>query len=280
MSLRLARLLAALILSLALFLPGCFDYDLELVITPEGGGFFSATLQLPEGLASQFKAGPEEILAPEPQLIRKAAGPGVVDLVQAAAFGLLDQLKTQRVRFKLERIDMGLVGIGDDTYRLTGWLRSLEGDRPDRDQPLGTELDDRLPPGAAPRQAEDPAAAQAQELLAASLAGRYVGMTWVVPGKILKAWGINIAGQRVEPTVDAKAGRVQWRVPLALLANAKVRHTLIFRADFKGSVRFKAENVHKVESKWFEEPAPADKAPEGKDKDAKPGSASPAGAKP
>ncbi len=264
MSAKTTRLLTAAVLALALLLPGCFDYNLELVLKPRCDGSFTATLKLPEGLAQEFKGGLDEILRPPPRNSRGEPERGSVDIDQFAAFGYLSQLQTRRVRFELKRIDLGLLGIRDDTYRLTGWLRSLQGDRPDRDQPLGTELDDRLPAGSRPARPDDPDAARARELLAASLAGRYVTMTWVVPGKIVKAWGVNIAGQRVEPQVDARHGRVVWRVPLSLLATARVRHTLVFRADFTGEVEFKAQNIHEVASSWLAEKPPpgqgADKA--------------------
>ncbi|MCF8032156.1 MAG: hypothetical protein K9K66_02810 [Desulfarculaceae bacterium] len=257
MSRNTARLIAALVLALAVFLPGCFDYDLELVLEPKLNGRFTATVHLPQSLAKTYSGGPDEIVTPIPRDTRGAPEHGEVDLDQTVSFAYLEKLQTKRVRFRVERVNFGFIGVGDDTYRLTGWLRSLEGDRPDRDQPLGTELDNRLPAGAAPPSPEDPAAARAQELLAASLAGRFVTMTYVVPGEIVKAWGLNIAGQRVEPQVEAERGVVRWRVPLSLLATAKVRHTLVFRADFKGDVEFKAVNITEVESKWgSEKPLP------------------------
>ena len=260
MSLRVARILATLLLGLTLFLPGCFDYQLKLVLRPHLDGTFTATLQIPEGMEAEFKGGPDEIQIPEPQRGQEHTVNGMVDLVSIAPFKSMRDLTTKRVRFFLERVDMGLLGMRSDTFRLTAWLRPAEGDRPDRDQPLGTELDDRLPAGAGPAKPENPDAARADELLAASLGGHYLSMTWVLPGKIEKAWGLNVGGRRVEPLINAARDQVVWRVPLALLATARVRHTLIFRADFVGDLTFKAENVHEVGSNWTEDkPAPGEK---------------------
>ncbi len=253
MSCKHARLFATLLLALALLLPGCFDYDLKLVLKQNLEGSYTVTLELPEGLAAQFPKGPEDIVKPEPVSSRKPAGPGMLRLEQSVDFGTLDHLIARRVRFSLERVDLGLLGIRNDTFRFTGWLRSLEGDRPDRDQPVGTEMDNRLPEGAKPPRPSDPDAARARELLAASLAGRFLSMTWVLPGKIVETWGLNIGGQRVEPTVDAEKGLVTWRIPLALLATAQVRHTLVFRADFTANLKFKAANIHSAASTWTAE---------------------------
>lgn len=253
MSRKYVWLSATLLLALALLLPGCFDYDLKLVLKKNLEGSYTVTLEVPEGLAMQFPKGPEDIVNPEPVSSRQPAGPGVLRLEQSADFGSLDRLIARRARFTLERVDLGLLGMRNDTFRLTGWLRSLEGDRPDRDQPVGTEMDDRLPRGAKPPRPSDPDTARAQELLTASLAGRFLSMTWVLPGKIVETWGLNIGGQRVEPVVDAEKGRVTWRIPLALLAMAQVRHTLVFRADFTADLKFKAENIHSAASTWTAE---------------------------
>jgi hypothetical protein len=244
--------MALLLWALAL-LPGCFDVVAELVLKPDGVGTLTMTLKVPQGLEKQV--GPaqlREIMTPGPQFSQELEK-GVVEFNQQASFGQLDQLTAQRVRFELERIDLGLLGIRDDTYRLTGWLRSLEGDRPDRDVPLGAELDARHPGRLRPG-ADDPASRRARQLMAATLAGHYLKVIYQVPGRITQAWPVEVGDQSFDPQRGSREGLVIWQVPMAAIFNARLRHTLIFRVDFQGKYRFLAENIEKSGSKFFEEP--------------------------
>ncbi|MBU4565069.1 MAG: hypothetical protein KMY53_05620 [Desulfarculus sp.] len=274
MRLNSKHLITTALLGLCLLLPGCFDCGLKLILKSDGSGNLSAHLEIPASLAGQYQSAEfKEIIKPEAALQRLEQS-GLVEFKQSVAFTSLSKVEATRMRFSLERIDKGLLGIRDDTYRLTGWLRSLEGDRPDRDQALGTELDHLKADAARPDQPIDPATARANELLTASLAGRFLIVSWQVPGKILDVWKLNIGGRLVNPQVRAEEGKVTWRIPLALLATANVRHNLVFRADFKGDVRTEAGDViPNVASAWGKEDGtPAEKPKEGeKPEGAKPG---------
>jgi len=267
---------AAALLGLCLLLPGCFDCGLELLLKPDGAGSLSAYLEMPSSLAGDYQAQSfQEIIKPEAPLERREQG-GLVEFKQSASFQSLGQVEATRMRFLLERIDKGFLGYKVDTYRLTGWLRSLEGDRPDRDQALGTELDHQRAPAAGPAPPLDPATARANQLLSASLAGRFLTVSWRVPGKIIEVWDLNIGGRLVKAQVKTEEGKVVWRVPLALLATANVRHNLVFRADFKGNVRIRGDVIPKVASSW---PKEGGQAEEKKDGD-KPQGAKPEGERP
>lgn len=270
---------AAILLGLCLLLPGCFDCGLNLLLKSDGAGSLSAYLEMPTSLAGQYQGqGFREIIKPEALLKRGEQG-GLTEFRQSAAFTSLSLVQAARMRFELERIDKGFLGYKQDTYRLTGWLRSLEGDRPDRDQAIGTELD-HLKDGAAKAAPPlDPDTARANQLLSASLAGRFLTVSWQVPGKIIDVWKLNIGGRLVTPQVQAEQGKVVWRVPLALLAISQVRHNLVFRVDFKGDVRVAGDAVLKVASAWASEDGqPVEKKDEAKPGD-KPGDAKAAGEK-
>ena len=274
MRLNSKHVITTALLGLCLLLPGCFDCGLKLMLKPDGSGNLSAFLELPASLAGQYQSAEfKEIIKPEAPLKRLEQG-GLVEFKQSVDFESLSKVEATRMRFVLERIDKGLLGLRDDTYRLTGRLRGLEGDRPDRDQALGTDLDHLKANAAGPAQPIDPATARANELLTASLAGRFLTVSWQVPGKILDVWKLNIGGRLVTPQVRAEEGKVVWRIPLALLATAKVRHNLVFRAEFKGNVRNAAGDVIlNLASAWSrEDGAPAEEPKEGeKPEGAKPG---------
>jgi hypothetical protein len=204
---------------------------------------------------------------------RKESG-GLVEFEQVAEFSALSKVHAARMRFTLERIDKGLLGMRVDTYRLTGWLRSLEGDHPDRDQVLGTERDHFKDQAPAPAKPLDPDAARANQLLSAGLAGRFITVSWQVPGKIIDVWKVNIDGRLVTPQVVADQGKVTWRIPLALLATAKVRHNLMFMVEFKGDVQnASGAPILQQDSNW----GPQKAAPAKDDKESKEGKKPPAG---
>ncbi len=276
-----SRLIAAALLGLCLLLPACFDCGLELLLKADGAGRLSAYLELPAPMAGQYESQSfQEILKPETPLKRQERD-GLVEYKQKVNFTALNTVEAARMRFELARIDKGLLGLRDDTYRLTGWLRSLEGDRPDRDQPLGTELDHKRAQAGGPAQPLDPDAVRANQLLSASLAGRFLTVSWQVPGKIIQVWDLDIAGRLVKPQVKALEGKVVWRVPLALLATAQVRHNLVFRADFKGDVRVAGEAVTQIASTWPRDEGQAvEKKEEGKPGEGKPGEDKTKGEKP
>jgi hypothetical protein len=242
-----------LLLAALFFLPGCFDSGLELELKPQGGGALTLSLTVPQGLEEDVEQDEvAEILKPNPQY-RKKAGQGVVEFIETASFSHLDTLVARRARFQVKRTNMGLLGIGDNTYRLTGWVRATEGDRPDRDMILGTELDHKHQERQRPGE-DDPASRRARQLLAASLAGHHLKVVFKVPGSIVEAWPLEMGAERVDPKLGPGESLVTWRIPLALLANARVRHTMVFRVDFKGEYRFRAENTTETISQFHDDP--------------------------
>jgi len=231
-------------------------------------------VELPASLLGPYQQSEfNEIIAPETPVQRQELG-GLVEFEQTAEFSELSKVHAARMRFSLERIDKGLLGMRADTYRLTGWLRSLEGDHPDRDQVLGTERDHFKDQAPAPAQPLDPDTVRANQLLTAGMAGRFITVGWQVPGKIIDVWKLNIGGRLVTPQVIADQGKVTWRIPLALLATAKVRHNLMFMVEFKGDVRNAAgAPIIKQDSNW----GPQKAAPAKDDKKPKDGNKPPEG---
>jgi hypothetical protein len=227
------KCLALLFLSAFLLaLPGCFDYDVELTLNKAGNGVMEVRLDVPARLAEGKRTDLESIVFPVPQVHREVRN-GRLSVAERLEFEWLDVVAARRVRFQVEQIGTGLLGLTKYTYRMTAWLESPEGDIPDRNLRPGLELEERKPlPGPS-----DPAAAKAARLLAGGMRGHYVSLTMNLPGEVIKAWPLTVATAEVKPEITG--GWVRWRVPLSVLAAANVRHTLVFRCDFKGKFSFR-----------------------------------------
>jgi hypothetical protein len=243
-----------LLLGFLICLPGCFDYEVELTLNETGSGVMEVRLDLPAHLAKDAQANLDTIIYPVPQ-IRRDVHQGRLTVAERLEFQWLDVVAARRVRFQVEQIGTGVLGLTDYTYRMTAWVESLEGDLPDRSIRPGLELEEHKP-AAGP---SDPAAAKAARLLAGGMKGHYVSLTMNLPGKVTKAWPLTAGTAKVQPEITG--GWIRWRVPMGVLASAGVRNTLIFRCDFKGdfsfrgatqstaATRFPAEEDHKAAEK-------------------------------
>ena len=222
-----------LITAVMLCLPGCFDYEVELTLKEEGNGIMEVRLDLPAHLAQNTPVDLDTIVFPVPQR-RRDVHKGRLTVAERLEYEWLDVVAARRVRFQVERIGTGLLGLTDYTYRMTAWLESMEGDLPDRSVRPGSELETGKPRAGT---SSDPAAAKAARLLAGGLKGHYVSLTMNLPGEIIKSWPLVAGSAAVKPEITK--GWIRWRVPLDVLAAAGVRHTLIFRCDFKGDFNFR-----------------------------------------
>jgi hypothetical protein len=229
---KLSLLGLIIMLGLMICLPGCFDYEVELTLKEEGNGVMEIRLDLPAHLAQGSQFDLDTIIFPVPQR-RRDVHKGRLTVAERLDFKWLDVVAARRVRFQVEQIGTGVLGLSDYTYRVTAWLESLEGDLPDRSVRPGTEFE-VAKPKAGP---SDPAAAKAARLLAGGLRGHYVSLTMNLPGEVIKAWPIAVATVAVKPEITK--GWIRWQVPLDVLAAAGVRHTLIFRCDFKGDFNYR-----------------------------------------
>lgn len=221
-----------LLLALIAGLPGCFDYEVELTLKEEGNGVMEVRLDLPAHLAQDDQVHLDTIVFPVPQ-IRHDVHDGRLTFAERLEFDWLDVVAARRVRFQVEQIGTGVLGLTDYTYRVTAWLESLEGDLPDRSVRPGNELE----VGKTQAGPSDPAAAKAARLLAGGLKGHYVSLTMNLPGEVIKSWPLVVATAKVQPEITK--GWIRWRVPLDVLAAQGVRHSLIFRCDFKGDFKYR-----------------------------------------
>ncbi len=242
-----ARFLAAgLVLASLLMVAGCFDYDVTLKLNQEGHGSLSTALSLPAHLAgaeSGRKLGTIVLPLPEVESERKN---GRLVISESAHFTWLHQLSARRVRFIVKEIDHGPLDITSPTFRITAELASAEGDLPDRDIRPGTERELRRPPV----RKLDPAEARARRYLAGTWAGHYLGMTLELPGQVTRAYPLEFGAEVVTPRVGKQRRVVRWRVPLGLLAAENVRHTLVFRAEFKARLQFRGPLQREVQSRF------------------------------
>lgn len=221
-----------LLLGLLVCLPGCFDYEVELTLNETGNGVMEVRLDLPAHLAKGSQANLDTIIFPVPQ-IRRDVHNGRLTVAERLEFQWLDVVAARRVRFQVEQIGTGVLGLTDYTYRMTAWVESMEGDMPDRSVRPGLEMAERKP-AAGPK---DPAAAKAARLLSGGMKDHYVSLTMNLPGEVTKAWPLTVATAKVQPEITG--GWIRWRVPMGLLASGGVRHTLVFRCDFKGDFSFR-----------------------------------------
>jgi hypothetical protein len=225
-----------LCLALTVLCAGCFDYEMELALTESGHGTATVQLSLPEQAAANYHVGAlDTLIFPIPQRQRQVSD-GRLVVKEKNSFDNLDDLAARRVLFHVKEIGTGIAGIGNYTYRVTVRLEMAEGDLPDRQVSPGSELEKRTP--EAPP--EDPAQQQARRLRARSLAGHYVTMAIKFPGKVELARPLVVGASEVRAVEEQNGTRAAWKVPLALLLNENARATLVFSADFKGYMVFRA----------------------------------------
>ena len=231
------RLLAlTLCLLLTALTAGCFDYELELALTKTGHGAATVQLSLPEQVAAQYHVGFLDTLVwPIPQRQRQVVD-GRLVVKERNIFDNLDDLAARRVIFHVKEIGTGLVGMGDYAYRVTVRLEMAEGDLPDRQVLPGSEVEKRDPLA----QPDDPAQQRARLLRARSLAGHYVTIAVKFPGTVAQTRPLVVGASEVHAVIEQDGSRAAWKVPLSVLVNENARDTLVFSADFKGFMVFRA----------------------------------------
>lgn len=215
---------------------GCFDYELELELTKTGRGGVTVQLSLPEHVASHYHVGSlDTLIWPVPQRTRQVVE-GRLVVKERNTFDNLDDLAARRVLFYVKEIGTGLVGMGDYTYRVNVRLEMAEGDLPDRQVLPGFELEKRSPQDLP----DDPGQRRARELRARSLAGHHLTVAIKFPGTLSLARPLVVGASEVPAESQQGGGRVAWKVPLSVLVNENARDTLVFSADFKGYMVFRA----------------------------------------
>ena len=211
-------------------LAGCFDYEVALKLKEDGKCTLGVSLSLPQGLAREQQARQlDTIVRPMPTLSKMVKGTHLI-LQERVDLDYLDILAARRVLFEVDTIGTGLLGMTDYTYRLVAKLAPSDGDLPERAVLPGTELEKRKPK-ASPA---GPAAARARRLLAATLSGHHVTMTFVVPGKFVKSWPLVLGSSRIDPKITDQGKQISWEVPLAVLINENIRHTPGFPRGLQG----------------------------------------------
>ncbi len=225
---------------------GCFDYDVELALTREGHGSMEVRLALPEKQAAAYEVGQlGTIVFPIPQRSRRVENGNLV-ISEKNGFQDLDDLAARRVRFQVEEVGTGVLGMSAYTYRVTAYLELAEGDLPDRQVLPGTELEERAVP-AAPK---DPTQERLRKLRARTLGNHHLTMALRFPGKVELARPLVIGASRVEAAVDMEGARASWKVPLSVLVSENARTTLVFSADFKGRLEFRGYEQSKAFSHY------------------------------
>lgn len=234
-------------------LGGCFDYSLELGLTTPGKGWVDVRLDLPAHLAAGFAAGHLDTLVFPPPTRDQTTQEGRLVISERTGFADLDELAARRLLFKVEEIGTGVAGVGDYTYRITANLEMTEGDLPDRDDMPGLEQTGKT----AKPLPDDPAARRARALRARGLAGHFLTVAFVVPGRVSKAQPLVLGSSRVDGSISADGARASWKVPLAVLFNENWRDTIAFRAEFKGRFNFRSYEQKRAQS---HHPDPYDEA--------------------
>ena len=228
--LALAALLAALCL-----LPGCFDYTVEFTLKSTGKGTLAITLAQPRPLAGERNGGlKESILFPPAKFQTSLKGSRLVAR-EVANFDWIDVLVVHRVKFEVEEVGTGLMGLTARTYRFKVRLETVEGDLPDRRIRPGTELETPAPS----QETGDPAAQRARQLLAGVMGGHYVTIALNLPGELVRTWPVALGTAQIQPQVEAEAGKVRWRLPVGRLMGDRQRRVLHFMTEFKGRLEFR-----------------------------------------
>ncbi len=232
------------LLALLAGLAGCLDYDLELALRKNGSGSLSTVIRLPVVLADRAAPRGPEVLVWPPVRLTTGMKDGWLTVRRTSRFRYLDEVGAWRVRFKLEQKASGVLGLTAYTYRITGWVFPAEGDLPDRLVLPGTEEEVRTPP---PPPA-DPARRQARRLVAQALAGRHFTVRYRVEGEVVSARPVVLGSSRVDPVIGPRRRQVAWHIPLAVLINEDLRHTLILVAEFKSKLEFRAPGQTEIAS--------------------------------
>lgn len=244
---RLRRALAGLALAAAMALmSGCFDYYVELGLTPTGKGWTEVRLILPASLAADYAAGHLDTLVFPPPTRDRTEREGRLIISERSGFTDLDELAARRVMFRIDEIGTGVAGLGDYAYRITAHLEMVEGDLPDRDALPGLEQTGKT----AKPLPDDPAARRARALRARSLAGHYLTVSFVAPGRVTKAQALVLGASKAEAIITPEGDRVVWKVPLAMLFNENWRNTITFRAEFKGDFDFRSYEQKHAQSHY------------------------------
>ena len=236
-------LLAGLLLA---GLYGCFDYTVEMSLSETGKGALEVSLELPaEMAAGQGLDHLDTIVLPVPARERQERD-GRLLVREKTSYDFLDDLAARRMIIRVDEIGTGVVGLGNYTDRLTVKMEMAEGDLPDREVLPGVQLEERQ---AKPTR-ESLAAQRARDLRARSLAGHYLTFAVNLPGKAELARPLILGHSRVEAATSRQGGRVEWKVPLAVLFNENWRDTLTFSLDFKGYTVFRSYEQKYAESHY------------------------------
>lgn len=242
-----ARITAAcLLLSCLLLVAGCFDYDVTLNLNKQGHGELRTALSLPAHLAARESGRRLDTIVLPLAEVESTKKNGRLVISESAHFTWLHQLAARRVRFIVKEINHGPLDLTLPTFRITAELASAEGDLPDRDFSPGSERELHK----APARRSDPAAERARRYLTTTWAGHYLGMTLELPGEVTRAYPLEVGAKDIMPTVDKGRKVVRWRVPLGLLAAENLRHTLVFRAEFKARLQFRGPLQREVQSRF------------------------------
>ena len=225
---------------------GCFDYSVELALNEAGHGNVEVGLSLPEKLAQGHEMGRLDTLVFPIPVRERQVRDGLLVLSERSGFQNLDDLAARRVRFEVEEVGTGVLGLSAYTYRVTTYMEMVEGDLPDRLVLPGTELESHAP-GPGPL---DPTQQRLRQLRARTLAGHYLTLSLRFPGRAEVARPLVLGSSEIKPEVDAQGGRVSWKVPLSVLVNENVRRTLTFSADFKGKFVFRGYVQQKAQSHY------------------------------
>lgn len=220
----------AALMALSLFLPGCFDYEVDLKLGPEGQGLVTTRVIVPAGQG--FKTMPDKLktlLKPKPQVSSVKKGSRRI-ISETAGFRSLGRLQMRKLRFKVELLDAGVIYVGTASYRFTAVLMPTGKDQRDRGVSLGHELQGKQPQ----KSSSDRVDLKVARLYAASLKGRHFLLRVQVPGKIFKARPWVVGSHTIKPKVAADKKSVTWQLPLSVLVSQKVHYNLRFSADFKG----------------------------------------------
>ncbi|MFH1061187.1 MAG: hypothetical protein V1797_21190 [Pseudomonadota bacterium] len=241
---RLRRSLAGLALAASLLLvSGCFDYYVELGLTEPGKGWSEVRLILPASLAADYATGHLDTLIFPPPTRDRTEREGRLIISERTGFADLDELAARRIIFRVEEIGTGVAGMGSYTYRITATLEMVEGDLPDRDATPGQEQTGKT----AKALPDDPAARRARQLRARSLAGHFLTVSFVVPGKVSLVQPLVLGASTVGGVIAQDGERAVWKVPLSVLFNENWRETITLRAEFKGHMQFRSyEQKHAV----------------------------------
>lgn len=226
-------LLGALFCGLA----GCFDYQVELELRPDGGGVITA--RYVADLASDHYQSAEKALRPdqrtiaepEPQLKRTVKGDKVIYQEQAS-FPALSKLASRIIWFKTEVVDIGLIVRDQPTYRVTAFMADPERTvQPDRSAALGTRHEERE---AAPPPT-DPVEAKVRALRRRAQHEHYFQFTLKVPGLLKEARSLVVGSYKAVPQMSDDRTSVSWRIPTAVMDHEWGGYSLEFTAVFKGT---------------------------------------------